>query len=50
MDHERTGLAGATETPDLASREGPWVRWVCSPVLASSVERRKEYGVVDHVI
>ena len=50
MDHEQTGLVGATEIPGLAFREGAVGQMgPAAAVLASSVVRRKEYRVIDHI-
>ena len=50
MDHEQTGLAGATEIPGVAFREGAVGQMgTLPPVLASSVVRRIEYRVIDHI-
>jgi hypothetical protein len=45
MNHEQTGLEGATEDGSGLSARGPWVRWVRlpGPGFESSVDGRSKW-------
>ena len=45
MNHEQTGLEGATENGSGLSARGPWVRWarLPGPGFESSVDERSKW-------
>ena len=45
VDHERTGLEGATENGSGLPARGPWVRWarLPGPGFESSVDGRSKW-------